>query len=337
MNKGGHLRRYSFVIVGFEGDAGLLNLQARSMRMFCPPELIEEIIVVDNSSPGSRNWRDELLHQYGNHAGFVRIVPAADIAVMSTGASGWYTQQVLKIKVSETIRSDRYVVLDAKNHLIKPLNRGFLETPTGQPRMNGKPYINHPMREFLERTVEYFGLDPEEHVKWFTRTHPPFTILTDEACELVRHIEQKEARPFASVFLDRKLSEFFLYSGFLVSKGTLRKIYDLTQAEEPQVWPGNADEQGCAKAIQKASQTESPFMTVHRRALANMDKKGQTLLAEFWHSRGLFASTKDGIRFLRDPNRSYQNHEGRVVSWPVSRIASHFSSHPQKHSPRSAD
>jgi hypothetical protein len=300
------------------------------MRLYCPPELIHEIIIVDNSASTSRSWQEELLYHYGSLACFVRIVQAASIAVMPADVHGWYTQQVLKIKVSETIRSDRYIVLDAKNHLIKPLNRGFLETPKGQPRINGKPYINHPMRDFLERTVEYFGLDPQEHVKWFTRTHPPFTILTDEACELVRHIEQKEARPFASAFLDRKLSEFFLYSGFLVSKGTLRKIYDFTQEEEPQVWPGNADEQGCAKAIQKASQTESPFMTVHRRALANMDKNGRRLLAEFWYSRGLFASRKDGIRFLRDPNRSYQNHEGRVVSWPVSRIASHFSSYPQK-------
>jgi len=47
---------------------------------------------------------------------------------------------------------------------------------------------------------------------------------------------------------------------------------------------------------------------------------------DFWHFRGLFASTKDGIRFLRNPNRSYQNPEGRVVSWPVSRIAARFSS-----------
>jgi hypothetical protein len=193
------------------------------------------------------------------------------------------------------------------------------------------------MREFLERTVEYFGLDPQEEVKWFTRTHPPFTILTDEACELVRHVEQKEATPFASVFLDRKLSEFFLYSGFLVSKGTLRRIYDFTQAEDPQVWPGNANEHGCAEAIRNANQTGCPFMTVHRRALAKMDKKGQRLMTEFWHARGLFASAKDGVRFLRDPNRCYQSHDGRVVSWPLSRIASRFSSRSEKQSPTFAD
>jgi hypothetical protein len=319
-----HLRRYSFVTVGFEGDAGLLNLQARSMRMFCPPELIEEIIIVDNSSPGSRNWRDELLHQYGNHAGFVRIVPAASIVAISKDTNGWLTQQILKIKVASIVRSERYVILDAKNHLIARLGLEFLETPTGQPRANGYPYFDHFMRQYLERTLDYLGIDPKPHISWFIRTHTPFIMLTNEASELVRNVEQREARPFASVFLDRKLSEFFLYSGFLVSKGTLQQIYDLTQTHEPQVWPENADEQGCAEAIRNAEQTGCPFITVHRRALAKMNKNGQTLLADFWHSRGLFASTKDGLRFLRDPNRSYQNPEGRVVSWPVSRIAAHF-------------
>jgi hypothetical protein len=109
------------------------------MRLYCPPELIDEIIIVDNTSPGSGKWRDDLLRHYGSLACFVRIVPAANIAVMPASTGGWYTQQVLKIKVAETIRSDRYVVLDAKSHLIRRLGREFLETPTGQPRMNGKP------------------------------------------------------------------------------------------------------------------------------------------------------------------------------------------------------
>jgi hypothetical protein len=324
MNNASNPRRYSFMTVGFEGDAGLLCLQARSMRLYCPEE------------PGIRKWRSNLLQQYGSLARFVRIVPAASVAVMSAGASGWYTQQVLKIKVAETVRSERYVILDAKNHLIKPLGREFLETPTGLPRMNGKPYTNHPMREFLERTLDYLGLDSQKHISWFTRTHPPFTILTEEACELMRYVEQKDGRPFATAFLDRRLSEFFLYSGFLMSKGTLHSIYNLEQPEEAQVWPGDASENACARAIERTTQTESPFMTVHRQAIANMDKSGQQLIADFWYSRGLFAAAKDGVRFLRDPNRSYQNRDGQVVSWPISRIVSRFSSGSARHLQTSA-
>ena len=333
-----HPLRYSFVTIGFEGDAGLLHLQARSMRLYCPPELIEEIIIVDNSSRDSRRkWQGELLYQYGDLASFVRIIPAANIAAMSTDTDGWLTQQVLKIEIASIVRSERYVVLDAKNHLTARLGREFLETLIGQPRMSGISYAGHPMQEFLERTLVYLDLDPKAHIGWFTRTDTPFAMLTNEVRELVRHLEQREGRPFASVFLDGILSEFFLYSGFLMSKGSLWQIYNRTQEREPQVWPDNADEKGCAAAIQKATQTGCPFMTVHRRALARMEEKGQRLMAEFWHARGLFASTKDGVRFLRDPNRIHQNYGGRVVSWPISMIVSHFSSPAETDSPNSAE
>ncbi len=331
-----HPLRYSFVTIGFEGDAGLLRLQARSMRLYCSPQLIEEIIIVDNSSPASKKkWQGELLYQYGDLARFVRIVPASDIADMGTEAHGWFTQQVLKIEVAAIVRSERYVILDAKNHLIAPLGREFLETPTGRPRMSGKPYIDHPMQEYLDRTLTYLHLDPQEHDSWFTRTDTPFTMLTREALELVREVEHKEGNAFASVFLQRKLSEFFLYAGFLVSKGTLWQIYERTQVNEPQVWPGNAGEEGCAKAIQQADQSGFPFMTIHRQALAKLDKKSRRLMAEFWHKRSLFASARAGLRFLRDPNRSHQHYDGRVVAWPISTVISRTSSLPVVHSPRS--
>jgi Family of unknown function (DUF6492) len=316
------------VTVGFEGDAGLLCLQARSMRLYCPPELIEEIIIIDN---GLKEWRGNLLRQYGSLACSVRIVPAASIADLPPGAGGWYTQQALKINVAEIIRSERYVVLDAKNHMIKQLRREFLETPTGQPRLNGHAYTNHPMREYLERTLRYLSINPQEYISWFTRTHPPFTIITHEARELIRQIEQKEARPFASAFLDRDLSEFFLYSGFLASKGTLRSIYHPEQPGGPEIWPEDASEDGCAEAVRRAARSECPFMTIHRKAIEKMDRGAQRLIAEFWYSRGLFATTNDGVRFLRDPHRSYQNRAGQVVSWPISQIVSRFSSRSRKH------
>jgi hypothetical protein len=298
MNDRGRPRRYSFVTIGFEADAGLLQLQARSMRLYCPPELIEEIIVVDNSWPGSRDWRQELLLHYGDLAESVRIVPAAEIAEMPAGFHGWFTQQVLKIKVASIVRSDRFVILDAKNHLIATLDREFLETFAGQPRTNGYSYAGHPMREYLERSLKYLGVDPRGYIDWFIRITTPFTMVTCEACELIRHVEQKEGKPFASVFLHRKLSEFFLYSGFLASKGSLRQIYDVTQPYQPQLWPEDFNHQVCAEAIGEANHANCYFMTIHRLALAKMDARTKVLVAEFWHDRGLFASVEDAGRFL---------------------------------------
>lgn len=319
-------RRYSFVTIGFEEDGGLLQLQARSMRLHCSPDLIDEIIIVDNSSGSSGRWRRNLLQQYGELADLTRIVPAKAIADMPSGAHGWFTQQVLKIKVAEAVRSDRYVILDAKNHLIAHLDRQFLETSAGKPRTNGYTYVNHPMRGFLERTADYCGIDRLKCVKWFPRTTTPFTMLREEARALVQHVEQREGRSFTSVFLEKELCEFFLYSGFLVLKGVLQDLYDLTQPYEPQIWPHKACAQDCTEAICKARQSKCYFMTVHRKALANMDGEARQVMASFWREQGLFATVEDGVRFCRAPRWSRQSYHGHVKLWAVSRVLSIFRS-----------
>jgi|SRR5579863_7520028 len=318
------LRRYTFVTIGFEEDGGLLHLQARSMRLYCPLELIDEIIVVDNSQHVQSKWLAGLLEQYGKLASRVRVIRAHEIVDIPADTHGWFSQQIIKIKVADVVHSDRYVILDAKNHLISHLDREFLETPAGKPRTNGYSYIGHPMQRFLEQTAEYLGIDYEESAKWFTRTTTPFTVVTNEARELVGYIETREGRSFSSAFLERGLCEFFLYSGYLVAKGVLRETYDLTQPYEPQIWPEKTSAAECAQAIRKAIESNCHFMAVHRKALANMDIEAQRVMSRFWHGRGLFASVGNGVRFCRDPQRSRQNCDGRVVSWPISHIVSFF-------------
>jgi hypothetical protein len=314
-------RRYTFVTVGFAGESGLLSLQARSMRLYCPTELTEEIIVVDNSIPPvSSGWQDRLLHQYGHLAELVRFVQGVRLIGIADDTAGWWAQQVLKIRVSEIIRSERYVLLDAKNHLISPLKRDFLETVAGQPRINGHSFIKDPMRSFLECTLRYLGVDPNPHLEWFTRTTTPFTMLTREARDLARYLNEREGDRIILAFQEKKLTEFFLYSGFLLSKGWLTNLYELTQPHSAQIWGETADWVGCAEGIRKAKGSDSPFMAVHSKAMKGMDRNGRAVVAKFWHTRRLFPSAADGIRFLRDPNRTYQSYHGRVVPWPFARL-----------------
>jgi Family of unknown function (DUF6492) len=307
-------RRYTFVTVGYPEETGLLRLHARSMRLYCPADLIDQIIIVDNSHPvASNRWRVDLLQQYGNLAKLVRFLPASQLADMSSsGATGWWTQQVLKLKVAEVVRSERYVVLDAKNHLVKQLEGSFLENADGVARLAGITYVGREMQDFLERSLAYFGIDPALHMDWFPRTATPFTILTSEALALLQYVEDREDKPFASVFLEKHFSEFLLYSAFLQWRGTLKTLYDFTQPHPMQIWGHSADDSHCAATIREAESVNYQFMSVHSKAIANMHEKGRAIVAEFWCARGLFPSVVDAIRFLRDPNRTRQDYDGRV-------------------------
>jgi Family of unknown function (DUF6492) len=318
-------RRYTFVTVGFRGECGLLNLQARSMRLYCPTDLIEEIIIIDNTPPPvSIEWRERVLCQYGELAEFARFIPRDSFIQNTSDTSGWWIQQVLKLKVSEIVRSDRYVLLDAKNHLIHPLSIDFLETSTGQPRINGHSFANDPMLTFLECTLRYLGVDPAPHLQWFTRTTTPFTMLTREAGELAQYLNRREGDRIILSFQEKKLTEFFLYSGFLLSKGMLNSIYELNQPHSAQIWGETLDQGRCAETIRDAQASNSPFMAVHSKAIARMDRKSKTAIAKFWHERGLFPSVSDGVRFLNDPNRTIQSYEGRILPWPLAHLAFHL-------------
>ena len=254
----------------------------------------------------------------GNGAELVRFVPGARLIGIISDKGGWWTQQLLKIRVSEIIRSERYVLLDSKNHLISPLRRDFLETMSGQARINGHSFIDDPMRNYLECTLRYLGIDPGPHLEWFTRTTTPFTMLTRQARELAGYLDGREGNRIVDVFQEKKLTEFFLYSGFLVSKGLLTNEYELNQPHCQQIWGETADQTGCAAAVEKAERSDCPFLAVHSKAIARMDRKSRATIAKFWHSRGLFRSVRDGMRFLASPNRTYQSCDGWVLPWPFA-------------------
>ena len=282
-------RQYTFLTVAHAADSPLLHLQARSMRLYAPPALVHEVIVVENFDEGARlAWRDSLRGEYGHMAGAVRFVPAPALARMP-GSSGWWSQQVVKLVASRIVATERYVVLDAKNHLVGPLTREFVEEPvSGRARLNGYAMAGHPLEPALKRVLTYLGEPYQQHLGWFPRTSTPFTIHTSRARDLIEYVERLEGRPFAACLLDRRLTEFFLYSGFLLKGGELWRCYQFDQPGTAQLRAGCADDKGVAAFAEKVRRSRSPFVAVHRNAIPELSEAGQRRLASLWADRGLF-------------------------------------------------
>jgi hypothetical protein len=286
---------YAFVTIGHAADFGLLELQARSMALYCPPALVHEILIVENfDAQTAIYWRPALLKAYGPLAHLVWFVDQATLAPMEARHGGWWRQQVLKLAVARVVTAERYLVLDCKNHLFRPLEASFLETPAGQPKLNGYGFEKHSLRDALIRTLGYFAIDAAPFISHFTRTSTPFLMLTAVALEVVAYVEQREKRPFAEAFLDLRLTEFFLYSAYLQSKGRLQSTYSMTQPFCAQIWEFSAIEAGVREALGRAAEIKGgPFIAVHPRALKAMGEPARRLVAEFWHAAGLFPSVAD--------------------------------------------
>ena len=220
---------YTFVTVFFPAEEFLLRLQARSMRLYLDPLVVGEILVIENCDPTMVPfWREAVLGEYGPLAGLVRFVQASSFGFIPP-AAGWWTQQVLKLLVARIATFPRYVVLDAKNHLVSPLGRSFLETPDGKMSTRRYGYRGHPLQEALERALAYCEVPVGNHMDLFLPTAPPFAMDTASVLEVVDFLERKEGRPFAEAFIDRQLTEFFLYAARLVSLGRIENLYSFGQ------------------------------------------------------------------------------------------------------------
>jgi hypothetical protein len=298
----------TFVSVVFEAEYLLLQLQARSMSRYLRPELVGGIFVIDNSARGMPEaTRSRLLEDYGVLSESVQVLRPDEICEVP-GTIGWRSQQILKLGVADLVKTERYVVLDAKNHLVRPLERSLFEAPDGRARVNAHSYENHPFRPALERTFGYFGADPGDYLGQFTATVTPFVLDRDVVGAMVRDIEATAGCPFGQEFVDRELTEFLLYSGWLVTRGGKRLTdhFELQQVPHPVVWPRAAHGAGVAAEIHQSHHGAGPFFSVHRRALARLDVDGRELLAEFWASADLFESAGEALRFMSEFDRAFK-------------------------------
>lgn len=66
--------------------------------------------------------------------------------------------------MAKRISTERYVVLDAKNHLCYPVPSDFFERPDGTLETFLEDYTLHPMRKTLENTLSFWALDPSPYL-----------------------------------------------------------------------------------------------------------------------------------------------------------------------------
>jgi hypothetical protein len=93
--------QYTFVTVIYEDGYPAMTLQACTMYMFLPLEMVERTIIIDNSSEESLFNIDTVLPHYRSLDACVTVIWRRDLTPIDTG--GWHIQQLLKIDVSKMI------------------------------------------------------------------------------------------------------------------------------------------------------------------------------------------------------------------------------------------
>jgi hypothetical protein len=298
---------YSFVTVVFDDELPLLGLQARSMRIFLPLAMVEEIVVVANErSPLLLERLRHMLPEYGVLAERVRILTLEDFPPIPK-TSGWVSQQVLKLLVATHVRTPRYVVLDPKTHLIATPEESFFTHSDGRPKIIGCGYENHTLVPYLKRSLSYFDLRLDEYIQLFATSVAPFVIITDIACELINVVGSTPGLSFAEVFIEERVSEFFLYAAWIAkTRGDVQNVYHYHyDRHSPIIWEHRTSLPLLREEI-LAKIERSPFMSIHRRAIPKMRREGLEYIADVWCRCGLFDTQKDALMFLYGFRKGYR-------------------------------
>lgn len=322
-------RKYTFVTVFYEDEYELLLLQARSIRIYGNAEIIEKILLIDNSErPLPRGWKARILSEYGRLSGLVQIVSARDLARLPW-SKGWKTQQILKLMAAHLVATERYLILDSKNHLVFPLSREALEASNGRPRTHLHSYLDHPLRRHLERTLDYYGLERAQHVAQFTATATPFVMYTEIVQKMIVDLSNREGRRFELAFMKCKLTEFFAYACFIIKdRRDLAELYDFHQLVPPCIWEHAATRSGCEESVARALAQRSPFFAIHRIAIAKLDADAREVVAGFWSARSLFETSEQADTFLTELQlKSRKKSWSRPIWRALKRLESPWGSH----------
>jgi hypothetical protein len=300
---------YTLLTVAYGSEYRFLRLQARSLDRYLAPGLVTEIVVIDNSESASAlTCTAQLIQDYGRLAPKVRFVSNREVATVMPGVLGWVSQQVLKLLAARVVRTDRYVVLDAKDHLVFPVDGGFFEAPDGRMRSRIVNYELYPVRDpgdpndvraWAANALRFFHLDAHAYRKKFTPTVTPFVLSASIVRELIHSVESGQRQPFEQVFVQRQLTEFFLVAAYLIASGRgIWDTYDASGVRCPALRKGASDE-AVRDAIAWSEQSELPFFSVHRAALAFLSPVAVREISEFWCRRCLFTTQSRATTFFR--------------------------------------
>ncbi|CAN5328488.1 hypothetical protein BH11ACT3_BH11ACT3_17360 [soil metagenome] len=300
----------TFVTVVFGAEARLLELQARSLALYADPDAVGSIVVINNG------WRDltpsgraRLLASYGRLADRVTIVRTGHLIPDLPPTIGWRSQQIAKLLIARSVDTPHYIVLDAKNHLVRAAGRADFVGADGRAHGGTHTYLQHPLKPQLVSALRYLGASEtviESSLRDFPPTAPPFVIDTAVTRTMLDEIETASGVTFAREFERQRLTEFFLYSGWITVRGPgVDALYDRVPIPSPTVWPRRGHSGGVDATIAEAEEDDSAFFAVHRQALARGDRRMRRLIAQFWTRRGLFPRESAALRYIGAFRRAY--------------------------------
>ena len=141
-------------------DAYFQLLQARSIERYFNSSGVGRAIYIwlDVAEPPI-GLENELRHCFGGID--FELIPATKLGIERRFVRrGWYTQQAAKLLAASVVSAESYLVLDAKNHFVRPCSHTDFITDTGK-GVFALQHLGGASAASFRFCLNYFGLDSE--------------------------------------------------------------------------------------------------------------------------------------------------------------------------------
>jgi len=288
--------------VTFEADMRLTVLQALSLDRLFPTEEIAEYILVLND-PDPVELESVLRHHLRGRISDALLnktlfLPASEIATLAP-MRAWRAQQVLKLELARRVVTDHYLLLDAKNHFVRPTTTtDFWHGGRIRTYVKDRPQ----WRQWVLDSFEALGVTPTEDQvarPWPTTT--PYLMITAEVRALLKRIESLHGEPFGAVFPDLgSATEFFLYYAHMIDVYADDPPYTATPpivAALFRKWP--QDPVAVMKVLDDTTEENIPVFGLHRLRVATLTPSQREAIESLWRAH-LLSADDDPAWFLGD-------------------------------------
>jgi hypothetical protein len=295
-------RDLEIVTIVFDREIELFRLQARSLARNISAEF-RRIHVILNE-PASSGFYEEVAAIVETEFGHsererVRIWSSRDLLSVSD-PRGWFTQQILKLKIASYVESEKYVVLDAKNHLIRKTDVNSFLSPDGRPYM-ARTFNNMPLKDYILGSLRTFGLDSNIADQYSMPSITPFVLYRDCVLAMMKDIERIHGRQFDDYFLygENLVSEFGLYSAYFIANDiNLEDAYWCDRAICITFWKQwMPTEEKQLKALSVVANEGIVMLGLHRNCMVSMSDKARATIFDIWIEAGLFKDASDAATY----------------------------------------
>lgn len=294
-------KQLDLVVVGFTGELKMLELQARSIRLFAPDVFSHILYVVNdqNFRAFEQFFDQKILPELGQVASRARLVDGKTMVGSKLKRTDWRSQQSLKLLAARHVSSPQFLVLDSKNHFIRPVDSATFIDADGRLRTHRYGF-NEKFRSKFDNACQYFGvaeLDPNLEAM---PTATPFLMSTKAVCELVSDVETREKKPFQTFFTESGVfTEFYFYFAYLLSKpGLLDALYVTRSRPQVTVFRSAAqDPKKLIEVLPVLDRDDVYCFGVHRAVFEVADPESQMVISDVWQRFGLVQASEECTYF----------------------------------------